>query len=183
MHWNSWAASVRQFFPDKPFVIAETGAGGIYEWSDNSTAATWTTKYQAEVIAADLDAVLELMNGHLSGITLFQFMDIHVGDDKTRGTPDHAACGPCDYLPGVEPPTCGFIHAGPLDDDTYPYPNPRHTCGRPGGLNHKGVLDPWRRPKEAFRVVATKFNATLDPLKSDDGPGEDAAAAVSGQLV
>ena len=78
---------MRKHYPDKPFVIAETGAGGIYEWSHNQTADTWTTKYQAEVIARDVDAALQLMNGRLSGITLFQFFDIKVGDEKTRGTP------------------------------------------------------------------------------------------------
>ena len=94
-----------------------------------------------------MDAALG--NAHLSGITLFQFFDIKVGDDKTR------RCPPCDYLSGVEPPTCGYIHAGPYDD--YPW---EHACGRPGGLNHKGVLDPWRRKKEAYYVVATKFNSS-----------------------
>lgn len=31
-------------YPGKPFAISETGAGGIYEWSHNSTDARWTTK-------------------------------------------------------------------------------------------------------------------------------------------
>mgnify|MGYP004148447839 CR=1 FL=1 len=29
-----------------PFIISETGAEGIYEWSRNATAAPWTTGYQ-----------------------------------------------------------------------------------------------------------------------------------------
>ena len=122
------------------------GAGGIFEWSDNQTAATWTTKYQAEVLSRDVDVALQ--NDHLSGVTLFQFFDIKVGDEKTR------RCPPCDYLPGVEPPTCGCIHAGPYDDYPFPPFPPANKCGRPGGLNHKGVLDPWRRKKEAFYVVS-----------------------------
>lgn len=145
-HWNSWANDVRQYFPGKPFVISETGAGGIFEWSHNATAATWTTKYQAEVLARDADVALG--NDHLSGVTLFQFFDIKVSDEKTR------LCGPCDYLPGVQPPTCGHVNAHPWDD----YLPGR--CGRPGGLNHKGVLDPWRRKKEAYDVVASKFNGS-----------------------
>jgi hypothetical protein len=138
---------VRQHFPHKPFVISETGAGGIFEWSHNLTAATWTTKYQAEVLSRDVDAALA--SEHLSGVSLFQFFDIKVGDDKTR------RCPPCDYVPAVEPPTCGYIHAGP--DDDYPWEQKLGKCGRPGGLNHKGVLDPWRRKKEAFSVVAVRF--------------------------
>ena len=73
-HWDSWAKSVLQHYPGMPFVISETGAGGIFEWSDNQTAATWTTKYQAEVLSRDVDVALE--NDHLSGLTLFQFFDI-----------------------------------------------------------------------------------------------------------
>ena len=66
--------SVRQHFPHKPFVISETGAGGIFEWSHNLTAATWTTKYQAEVLSRDVDAALA--SEYLSGVSLFQFFDI-----------------------------------------------------------------------------------------------------------
>jgi hypothetical protein len=73
-YWDSWASSVRQHFPHKPFVISETGAGGIFEWSHNLTAATWTTKYQAEVLSRDVDAALA--SEHLSGVSLFQFFDI-----------------------------------------------------------------------------------------------------------
>ena len=154
-HWNSWARDVSRQHPGKPFFISETGAGGIFEWSQNQTAATWTTKYQAEVIGADVDAALAIE--HLSGVSVFQFFDIKVSDEKTR------LCGPCDYLPGVDqPPTCGYIHAGPWDD--YPDPPFPHAskCGRPGGLNHKGMLDPWRRKKEAYHVVAAKFNNASD---------------------
>ena len=32
--------------------------------------------------------------------------------------------------------------------------------GRPGGENHKGSIDFWRRPKPIFNVVAAKYNAT-----------------------
>ena len=39
--------SVRQY-PEKPFFISETGAGGLFEWNDNKTDAYWTLKYQQE---------------------------------------------------------------------------------------------------------------------------------------
>ena len=29
--------------------------------------------------------------------------------------------------------------------------------GRPGGENHKGSVDFWRRPKPAFGIVAAKY--------------------------
>lgn len=153
-HWKSWAHSMSRQHPGKPYMISETGAGGIFEWSQNKTAATWTTKYQAQVLSADVDAALAI--GNLSGVSLFQFFDIKVSDEKTR------LCPPCDYLPGVQPPTCGYIKAGPWDD--YPDPPFPHAskCGRPGGLNHKGVLDPWRRKKEGYHVVAAKFNNASD---------------------
>merc|ERR1712050_645804 len=77
-HWNAAANDVRQHSSGKPFVISETGAGGIYEWSHNTTDATWSTKYQAEVLARDVDAALG--NNNISGVTLFQFFDIKVSD-------------------------------------------------------------------------------------------------------
>lgn len=44
--WNKFANSVKAGDVDgalgKPFVISETGAGGIYEWSHNKTDAKWT---------------------------------------------------------------------------------------------------------------------------------------------
>ena len=48
-------------------------------------------------------------------------------------------------MPDVSPPLCGFINV---------------TCAkgkRPGGANHKGVIDFWRRPKESFAAVAAKY--------------------------
>ena len=141
--WNAFAdgvfagqtASGAAATRGKPFVISETGGGGIFEWSDNKTAAKWTLKYQTEVVGADVDVALA--NAHVSGVTLWHFMDFKVDDANEHGT--H-----CDYLPGVYPPTCGYIK---ID-------------ARPGGENHKGVVDFWRRKKPAFDVVAAKYNAT-----------------------
>lgn len=135
--WNTLAAGVRAQYPNKPFVVSETGAGGIFEWSNNSTDARWTTKYQVEVISRDVDTALR--NDDISGITLWHFFDFKGNDEAT------ASCGPCQYLKDVEPPTCGYVDA---------------SCKRPGGLNHKGVVDLWRRKKEAYAVVAAKYNAS-----------------------
>lgn len=133
-HWSAAAQAVHSSFPGKPFVISETGAGAVFEWANNVTDARWTQKYQTEVITRDVDVALK--NEHISGITLWHFFDFK-GNDGAQST-----CGPCDYLPGIEPPTCGFINV---------------SCDRPGGENHKGVVDFWRRPKQAYAAVAAQF--------------------------
>ncbi len=42
------------------------------------------------------------------------------------------------YKKGVYPPICDYIDVN---------------CSRPGGENNKGVVDFWRRKKDAFYVV------------------------------
>merc|ERR1712083_322135 len=135
-HWRRMAAFVHAQYPGRPFVISETGAGAVYEWAHNSTAAKWTQENQVRIISQDVDVALN--ESHISGITLWHWSDFKVNDRDT------AQCGRCDYLPDVEPPTCGYINV---------------SCHRPGGENHKGVVDFWRREKEAYHVVAAKYNA------------------------
>ena len=62
-----------------------------------------------------------------------------------KGNDDAQKDGPCDYLPDVSPPTCGYIDV---------------SKNRPGGLNHKGSVDFYRREKPIFNIVAAKYNAT-----------------------
>ena len=119
----------------KPLVISETGAGGIYEWGHNATDAQWTLRYQSEVIVADVDVALS--NERISGLTLWHFFDFKVND----AAENHTAC---QYAPGVFPPTCTSISLS----------------FRPGGENHKGVVDFWRRPKPAYAQVAARYNAS-----------------------
>ena len=140
--WNGFANTVRAGGTKsgaatlgKPFVISETGAGGIFEWDDNTTDAKWTLNYQTEIIERDVDVAIA--NGNISGITLWHFFDFKVDDAQENGTA-------CEYVPDLFPPNCSYIA---ID-------------GRPGGVNHKGVLDFWRRPKPAYGVVAAKYNAT-----------------------
>lgn len=97
--------------------------------------ARWTLKYQAEVLTRDVDVAIA--NAHISAITLWHFFDFKVDDRQENGTA-------CEYESGVFPPTCAYIR---ID-------------GRPGGVNHKGVVDFWRRPKPAFALVAARYNAT-----------------------
>jgi len=75
----------------------------------------------------------------VTGITLWQFNDIKADDSDTRD------CGQCDYLPHGNlstPWTCAYIDV---------------KCGRPGGEDHKGAVDFWRRKKESYAVVSNIY--------------------------
>lgn len=138
--WNNFANSVHagsvKGTIGKPFVISETGAGGIYEWSHNASAEKWTLAFQTQIIIEDVETALA--NDNVSGITLWHFFDFKTNDATENNT--H-----CDYIPDVYPPTCAYINV---------------SSGRPGGENHKGVIDFWRREKPAYQAVAAKYNAT-----------------------
>jgi beta-glucuronidase len=142
--WSSRANDIHAGKPPealgKPFLISETGAGGIYEWSNNKTASLWTLSYQTRVLVSDVDVAVT--NPYISGVALWHFFDFKINDKYENNT--H-----CEYIPDLYPPTCGFIRA-----------NTSSPSGRPGGENHKGVLDFWRRKKPGFYAVAAKFNAT-----------------------
>jgi beta-glucuronidase len=142
--WNRIANDLQAGKPanakGKPFIISETGASGIYEWTNSTTNDThtkWTIPYQTSIIGQDVD--IAIANPNISGISLWHFFDFKVNDRWENNT--H-----CDYLPGVEPPTCGYIAV-----------NTSTPMGRPGGANHKGVLDWFRRPKPAYAMVAGKY--------------------------
>lgn len=139
--WNNHANNIRKgAYPGstgKPFLISETGAGGIYEWSHNTTAAKWTLAYQNKIIGEDVDVAIQ--NSNISGITLWHFFDFKTHDNTENNTY-------CEYIPDVYPPTCAYINASA-------------PSGRPGGLNHKGVIDFWRRKKPIYDIVAAKYKA------------------------
>lgn len=153
-HWSRMATFVRSKYPGKPFVISETGAGAVYEWAHNSTDAKWTQRLQADIISQDVDVALN--NSDISGVTLWHWSDFKANDKDTRN------CGRCDYIPGVEPPTCGYINVD---------------CNRPGGENHKGVVDFWRREKEAYHIASAKYNA-FSASASDTGSSTQLAGIV-----
>mmetsp|Transcript_3081 Transcript_3081/g.5710 ORF Transcript_3081/g.5710 Transcript_3081/m.5710 type:complete len:626 (-) Transcript_3081:166-2043(-) len=132
--WKENAAWVKAHFPEKPFTISETGAGGVFEWNHNKTDAKWTLKYQTEVIQRDVEVGLK--DSNISGFTLWHLYDFKGNDGAT------ASCGHCDYVPNVYPPICGYINV---------------SCSRPGGLNHKGSVDFWRRIKPAYKAVSVMF--------------------------
>jgi len=132
--WASQAAWAHSHYPSKPFTISEAGAGGIYEWT-NATDPYWSQLFQSEVVG--LSAEFAVTDSDLvSGITVWQFNDIKGNDDATT------QCGQCKYKP--HPPSlsvpwdCAYIST---------------SCGRPGGENHKGAVDFWRREKVAFKTL------------------------------
>eukprot|EP00043_Microstomoeca_roanoka_P005530 m.56349 g.56349 ORF g.56349 m.56349 type:complete len:614 (+) comp13009_c1_seq4:187-2028(+) len=135
--WQSQVDWVQQNWPQKPFTISETGAGAIYEWQ-NTTDTRWSQKYQAEVVQQDIEFALQ--NNRVSGLTIWQFSDIKANDGDTQ------KAGPCVYAPHPaslsQPWNCTYIDV---------------TQNRPGGENHKGVVDFWRRKKAAFATAQALY--------------------------
>ena len=72
------AAWVAEHWPTKPFIISETGAGGIVgNHSDNQTVpARWSEEYQVVVDRLDASTAMDCSN--VSGLALWQLMDIKV---------------------------------------------------------------------------------------------------------
>lgn len=132
-----WVATT---WPTKPFFVSETGGGAIFEWLNDTIpapGALWSQAYQARLLNAD--ASFLSASARVSGLTLWQFCDIHADYSDTVSN------GPCTYFPHPDnltvPWNCSYINV------------PTGPGGRPGGENHKGVVDLWRRKKESFSVV------------------------------
>ena len=67
-------------------------------------------------------------------------LDVSKADDGATHS-----CGSCKYSTPYNastPMDCAFITA---------------KCWRPGGENHKGLVDFWRRPKRAFETVKALY--------------------------
>merc|ERR1712130_197615 len=140
--WHKYASWAKKNFPSKPFTISETGAGGIYEWT-NKTDVKWSQLYQSEVIRENVEYALS--SNLVSGIPLWQFSDIKGNDEAQK------ECPQCNYMPGPtnssQPHNCSWINA---------------KCKRPGGENHKGSVDFWRRRKMAFFTVQKLYHSETD---------------------
>lgn len=157
--WERNSAAVRAGGPNgtlgKPFVISETGAGGIFEWDNNDTSVKWTLQYQSKIISADVDVAIA--NENISGITLWHFNDFKVDNCGSKW--------PCPHQGGgVENNThCEYDHAPPTtfeDLEKFGPPNCSsyiEVNNRPGGENHKGSVDFWRREKPIFGIVSKKY--------------------------
>jgi len=140
--WTKQVEEVTAKYPKKPFTISEAGAGGVWEWT-NSTDVFWSQKYEANVV--EITAKFAMSNVHVTGLTIWQFADIKANDQSTR------QCGQCIYFP--HPPSlsvpwnCRYISV---------------KCGRPGGENHKGQADFWRREKDAFTALKTVYGSQIE---------------------
>ncbi|KAL1520238.1 hypothetical protein AB1Y20_023708 [Prymnesium parvum] len=146
--WAAHAAWAKAHFASKPFLISETGGGGIFEWR-NASAPKWSQEYQEALVRADVQAALGLWP-QVAGISIWQFSDIKADDGAT------AACGSCVYstpYDAATPMNCSYISA---------------SCWRPGGENHKGLLDFWRRKKLAFHAVKALFAQNDSMLAADE---------------
>lgn len=137
--WKSQVEWAKSKWPHKAFTISETGGGGVYEWMNRTGLIFWSQEYMADVVG--IESRFGVSEQYVSGITLWQFADIKANDGAQRD------CGQCSYKP--HPPSlsvpwdCAYISV---------------QCGRPGGENHKGQVDFWRRKKLAFRAVRKHFN-------------------------
>jgi beta-glucuronidase len=187
--WRKHAMWAGAHHPSKPFIICETGAGALYEWPDgryfprqllpatyvadgvfrrrvkrsSETIAglpkgMWSQTYQAKLLT---DVVSEAFSSaRISGFSLWQLTDIKADDDHIR------ACGACtldDTAAAAASAKAGSDQAKtapPQDCATY-----TSACGfpfatsRPAGLNHKGLVDYWRRPKASFWALSRMFEA------------------------
>lgn len=78
--WSSRAAWAAAAYPHKPFMISETGAGGI--WGQHSqNASRWSLEYQVVVDA--INARTAMQDPSIAGLALWQFCDIKVDAANT----------------------------------------------------------------------------------------------------
>ena len=73
----TWCATT---YPNKPFVISETGAGGIVGKHSKSQSRC-SLEYQATVDGDNADVVMT--DANIAGLTLWQFCDIKVDQSNT----------------------------------------------------------------------------------------------------
>lgn len=62
----------RSYYPDKPIIVSEMGACGIYGQRDES-GAQWTEEFQAEYVGYTIDAAFA--NPEIKGFTIWHFAD------------------------------------------------------------------------------------------------------------
>ena len=149
--WEQHVSWAHSNYPDKSFQISETGAAGIYEWHNDTTKPfpRWSQAYQKLIVPTE--AQFAAKNPNVSALTVWQFNDI-------KANVGAQSAGSCDYSPPCtdlsKPCNCAYIST---------------KSGRPGGENHKGVVDFWRRPKEEFGPVATIYKEALEAARAQEG--------------
>lgn len=70
---------------NKPILITEIGAGGIYGYHDPFGKAMWSEERQAEILSEQLTAVHSMER--ISGAFLWQFADVKVADEIAHRRP------------------------------------------------------------------------------------------------
>ncbi|MCM1253706.1 MAG: hypothetical protein NC321_12870 [Clostridium sp.] len=68
----------------KPFLITETGAGGIYGYR-NACHSKWTEEYQAETLKKQIETILSYKD--CCGVYIWQFCDVRVSDEWFANRP------------------------------------------------------------------------------------------------
>ncbi len=78
-YWKGQAQGAHGKWPDKPFLISETGGGGIWEYQ-NTTDCKWSQLYQSEVVMEDVETALNdsLVSGLLFCFCLGVVMKVHI---------------------------------------------------------------------------------------------------------
>jgi len=78
--WTDRATWCATTYPDKPFIISETGAGGILG-QHSKNQSRWSLEYQATVDGDNADVAMA--DANIAGLTLWQFCDIKVDQSNT----------------------------------------------------------------------------------------------------
>eukprot|EP00747_Dinoflagellata_sp_TGD_P208958 gnl/TRDRNA2_/TRDRNA2_82393_c0_seq3.p1 gnl/TRDRNA2_/TRDRNA2_82393_c0~~gnl/TRDRNA2_/TRDRNA2_82393_c0_seq3.p1 ORF type:complete len:244 (+),score=31.16 gnl/TRDRNA2_/TRDRNA2_82393_c0_seq3:450-1181(+) len=83
--WETYGQWVEEHYPNKPFLITETGAGGIFGVHGPSDRK-WTEEYQSLLVQMHLLAAMR--SRRIAGIALWQFADMlidqNVSDESHR---------------------------------------------------------------------------------------------------
>jgi len=112
---------------------------GLYAEGE-TVVARWSCR---GVHKGDLNGIAPTnMQFAITGMTIWQFNDIKGNDQSNQ------QCGPCKYFSHpanlTVPWDCEYIDVN---------------CGRPGGENHKGSIDFWRRIKTAYGIVSKIYGS------------------------
>lgn len=159
--WQWDADWVAQHWPTKPFIISETGAGGIAGNHSAilppSNATRWSEEYQAVVDA--LDAGVAMNDSNIAGIALWQFTDSEpCGETGSEPTHLQPRVGVGRWPPGCRSDVSALAaDVAPILLVPVKVDQPNSSSGRPGGINNKGVLDQFRNPKLSAARVAALF--------------------------
>jgi len=142
------SAEERPTQPLKVYFKGKSSHNSDQQWrawvkQDYDAGVKWGQPFQAAVVAADLQSALSLPT--VSGVAVWQFSDVNADPSDFGHGQAPQVCPSCVYSTPYNastPMNCSYITT---------------SCFRPGGENHKGILDFWRRKKQAFGVAKALF--------------------------